>query len=163
VIELVLRIGFSLLIVLGLMWVLARAIRRPPQRGEKSRLSVLSRQQLGRTASVTVVLVGSRALILGVTEGQVNLLGEADPAEFAPTGDTLTHRAATHVHDGWEHLLHGKGESVRVRVAGPVSDTEAARTPGERPERFVTRPAPGRPHRTLQDKLDALRDRTARR
>ena len=28
-IELVLRIGFSLLVVLGLMWALARAVRRP--------------------------------------------------------------------------------------------------------------------------------------
>ncbi|MEN3309075.1 MAG: flagellar protein FliO/FliZ, partial [Micromonosporaceae bacterium] len=80
-IELLLRIGFSLLVVLGLMWGLAKIARRPlAKRGAGTGLAVLSRQQLTRNSSVAVVQVADRALILGVTEGQVSMLAEADLA-----------------------------------------------------------------------------------
>jgi flagellar protein FliO/FliZ len=45
---------------------------------------VLGRVTLGRNASVTVVRVGGRALVLGVSEQQVTLLTETDPAELTP-------------------------------------------------------------------------------
>lgn len=82
-IELVLRIVFSLLVVFGLMWGLAKLARRPltGNRGAGV-LSVLNRQQLGRSSSITVVRVADRALILGVTDTQVNLLGETDLLTF---------------------------------------------------------------------------------
>ena len=81
--ELVLRIGFSLLVVFGLMWGLAKVARRPlsGNRGSGT-LSVLNRQQLARGAAVTVVQVADRALILGVTDTQVSLLGETDLDAF---------------------------------------------------------------------------------
>ena len=81
--ELVLRIGFSLLIVFGLMWALARVVRRPlsGRRGPGS-LTVLHRQQLSRGAAVAVVQVADRAMVLGVTDQQVSLLGDTDPAAF---------------------------------------------------------------------------------
>jgi flagellar protein FliO/FliZ len=82
-IELVLRIGFSLLVVLGLMWGLAKLARRPlsGHRGGGV-LSVLYRQQLGRSSSVAVVRVADKAIILGVTDVQVSLLGETDLLAF---------------------------------------------------------------------------------
>jgi len=81
--ELVLRIGFSLFVVLGLMWALARVVRRPLGVGRAhGQLAVLNRQQLTRNAAVTVVKVADRAMILGVTEQQVSFLGEADIAAF---------------------------------------------------------------------------------
>lgn len=81
--ELVLRIGFSLFVVLGLMWALARVVRRPLGAGRAhGQLAVLNRQQLSRAASVTVIKVADRAMILGVTEQQVSFLGEADIAAF---------------------------------------------------------------------------------
>ena len=81
--ELVLRVAFSLLVVFGLMWGLARLARRPMggKRGTGT-LAVLSRQQVARGAAITVVQVGDRALILGVTDQQVSLLGETDLATF---------------------------------------------------------------------------------
>ena len=81
--ELVLRIGFSLLVVFGLMWGLARVARRGGvgKRGSGA-LSVLNRQSLGRGSAVTVVRVADRALILGVTDTQVSLLGETDLDAF---------------------------------------------------------------------------------
>ncbi|HEU5044255.1 MAG TPA: flagellar biosynthetic protein FliO [Nocardioidaceae bacterium] len=81
--ELVLRIGFSLFVVLGLMWALARVVRRPLGAGRThGRLAVLNRQQLTRGAAVTVVKVADRAMILGITEQQVSFLGEAELADF---------------------------------------------------------------------------------
>ena len=81
--ELVLRIGFSLLVVFGLMWGLARVARRGGvgKRGTGA-LSVLNRQSLSRGSSVAVVRVADRALILGVTDTQVSLLGETDLDAF---------------------------------------------------------------------------------
>ncbi len=82
-IELVLRIGFSLLIVFGLMWALARVARRPlsGRRGPGS-LAVLHRQQLSRGSALAVVQVGDRAMVLGVTDQHVSLLGETDLTAF---------------------------------------------------------------------------------
>ncbi|BFU42108.1 FliO/MopB family protein [Krasilnikovia sp. MM14-A1004] len=84
-IELVLRIGFSLLIVFGLMWGLAKVVRRPlTGRHRTPNLAVLDRQQLARGAVVTVVQVADKALILGVTDQHVSLLGETDLLPFEP-------------------------------------------------------------------------------
>jgi flagellar protein FliO/FliZ len=83
--ELVLRIGFSLFVVLGLMWALARVVRRPAGANRAhGRLAVLNRQQLTRGAAVTVVKVADRAMILGITDQHVSLLGEAELADFEP-------------------------------------------------------------------------------
>ncbi|GGK82868.1 flagellar biosynthetic protein FliO [Mangrovihabitans endophyticus] len=82
-IEIVLRIGFSLLIVFGLMWGLAKVVRRPlGAKGQAGSLAVLNRQQLTRGAAVAVVQVADRALIVGVTDHQVSLLGETDLPAF---------------------------------------------------------------------------------
>ena len=77
-IELIVRIGFSLLVVLALMWALARATRKKVGGRNGDALSVISRQSLSRGSSVAVVKVADRALVLGVTENQVTLLGETD-------------------------------------------------------------------------------------
>ncbi|MET8151195.1 flagellar biosynthetic protein FliO [Actinoplanes sp. NPDC049668] len=81
--ELVLRIGFSLLVVFGLLWALAKVVGRGGMRRRGSgSLSVLNRQHLTRSSSVAVVQVADRALILGVTDNQVSLLGETDLDAF---------------------------------------------------------------------------------
>jgi flagellar protein FliO/FliZ len=80
--ELVLRIGFSLLIVFGLMWALARMVRRPLGSSRQGALAVLNRQQLSRGAAVAVIRVADRAMIVGVTDQQVSLLGEAPIEDF---------------------------------------------------------------------------------
>jgi flagellar protein FliO/FliZ len=81
--ELVLRICFSLLVVFGLLWGLAKVARRGGlgKRGTGS-LAVLNRQSLSRGSSVAVVRVAGRALILGVTDTQVSLLGETELEAF---------------------------------------------------------------------------------
>jgi flagellar protein FliO/FliZ len=91
VLELVVRIVFSLLVVLGLMWMLARLARRPLSR-RGGTLTVLARQQLSRTASVAVVQVADRAFVLGITDGQVTLLGETDPTALTRPDETELRR-----------------------------------------------------------------------
>jgi flagellar protein FliO/FliZ len=87
-IELTLRVIFSLAVVLFLMWGLARLVRRPLGGRSAGTLSVLARQHLSRNASVAVVKVDNRAFVLGVTEAQVNLLAETDLAAFEPATAT---------------------------------------------------------------------------
>lgn len=80
--ELVLRLAISLGVVLGLFWLVARTGARKLG-GSRALLKVHGRQQLSRTASVAVVEVGSRVLVVGVSEGGVRLLTELDPEEIA--------------------------------------------------------------------------------
>ena len=83
------RLAFSLALVLGLMVLAARLLRsrqlglgggRPRQQVP---LQVLARHGLSRTASLSVVQVGEHVLVLGVTEGRVEVLRELDPAEVS--------------------------------------------------------------------------------
>ncbi|MGC9669195.1 flagellar biosynthetic protein FliO [Planosporangium sp. 12N6] len=87
-IELTLRIVFSLLVVVGLMWGMARLARKPlGLRRGGGLIEVLGRQQLSRGASVAVVRIADKAMVLGVTDGQVTLIGETDLAaveEYQP-------------------------------------------------------------------------------
>ena len=133
--ELVLRIGFSLLVVFGLMWGLARVARRGTGGSRhEGTLSVLNRKQLSRGAAVTVVQVADRALILGVTDQQVSLLGETELAVF-------------------HNPMHHPGEK---RDAILLPD-DMVRTKGGRLDGSVLSP------RTWTSTLEFLRDRTTRR
>jgi flagellar protein FliO/FliZ len=76
--ELTIRIAFSLLVVLALMWGLAKMVRRPLAGRTGGALAVIARQQLTKGSSVAVVRVADRALILGVTDAGVSLLADAD-------------------------------------------------------------------------------------
>jgi len=97
VVSLVVRVVVSLGVVLAVMAGAAAVLKRGGFGGAgaggtgrgraKHSVEVLGRVTLGRNASVTVVRVGSRALVLGVSEQTVTLLTETDPAELAdPSG-----------------------------------------------------------------------------
>jgi flagellar protein FliO/FliZ len=73
---LALRVGLSLTFVLGLMWLAARLFRGKLAARGGGALEVLARQQVGRGASVAVIRVADRALVMGVTEHVVTMLGE---------------------------------------------------------------------------------------
>ncbi|MCU1378353.1 MAG: fliO [Acidimicrobiales bacterium] len=88
---LVLRVGVSLAVVLGLLALAARAASR---RGlgnapgkTAARVDVLARQGLGRNTSVVIVRAVDRALVLGVTETSVSLLADADLSVLDLTED----------------------------------------------------------------------------
>jgi flagellar protein FliO/FliZ len=78
VVDLSLRVALSLACVLGLLWLSARGLRRTAVgRAGAAGVRVVGRQSLGQRSSVAVLQVGDRALLLGVTERSVSVLGEA--------------------------------------------------------------------------------------
>ena len=118
------RLAVSLAVVFGLMALAARALKK---RGlgssgstPSSRIEVLARQALGRTSSVQLVRVAGRTLVLGVTEQQVQVLGEADPllleveqALLPAVSPSLTTGQTPRV-PGWGPLLeHLKDRTAR--------------------------------------------------
>jgi flagellar protein FliO/FliZ len=140
-IELVLRIGFSLLIVFGLMWGLAKVARRPlgGRHGTDS-LSVLNRQQLSRGSSVTVVRVADKAFVLGVTDQQVSLLGQTDLEAF----------------EKHPHVAERRDAIAMELGAVPPPDHPDAPPHGPLDGSLLS-------PRTWSSTLDFLRDRTTRR
>lgn len=91
-VALLVRVVVSLGVVLAVMAGAAAVLRRSGVAGtagsgrrgarRKAPVEVIARHGLSRGASVTVVRLGGRALVLGVTEHQVSLLTEMDPAEL---------------------------------------------------------------------------------
>lgn len=87
--ELILRLVFSLAAVLGLLALLARFGGRRFRGGRDSMIKVLHRQHIARGTAVSVVTVGTRVLVLGTTEHQVRVLAELDPDEIADPAELL--------------------------------------------------------------------------
>lgn len=81
-VELVVRLVFSLGIVLGLLMVLIKFSSKRFSGSTDALVRVVHRQPLSRTSSIAVVTVGSRVLVIGTTEQQVALLTELDPEEL---------------------------------------------------------------------------------
>jgi flagellar protein FliO/FliZ len=86
------RMLLALVFVLGVMWLLARWARKPMGGKGERVMTVLARQQLSRTSSVTVLRLMDRALVLGVTEQGVQLLTET---ELTAIEDVLAAEAET--------------------------------------------------------------------
>jgi len=82
VIELALRVVFSLAVIIGLLILVAKYAGRRFKGHPGAAIQVVHRQQLTRNSAVTLVTVGGRALLLGVTDSQINLLTEVDPLEL---------------------------------------------------------------------------------
>lgn len=78
------RLLVSLAVVLGLLGLVAWVAKRrlPNGRAGRGQLEVVARTTLGRTASVQVVRVGERAILLGVTDQHVTYLSEGELGDF---------------------------------------------------------------------------------
>jgi len=79
--ELAIRLVFSLAVVLGLLALLTKFGSRRFRGRNDAMVQVLHRQHLSRGTAVSVVTVGSRILVLGTTEHQVHVLAELEPDE----------------------------------------------------------------------------------
>ena len=84
-----LRLVFSLGLVLALMAFAGRALRNRQLGGggagprrSAARIEVLGRQTLGRNVGVAVVRVADRAMLVSVTEGSVRLLTDLPMESF---------------------------------------------------------------------------------
>lgn len=81
-VELVVRLVFSLAVIVGMLILLARFSAKRFRGGNDALVRVVHRQPLSRTSAVSVVTVGSRVLVLGTTEHQVQLITELDADEL---------------------------------------------------------------------------------
>ncbi|WP_127783033.1 flagellar biosynthetic protein FliO [Rhodococcus sp. X156] len=155
-VELVGRMILALVVVIFVMWGLAKWARKPLGAGAGQVLTVLARQQLSRTSSVAVVKVLDQALVLGVTEQGIRLLTEVDLDQVqtvlstppAPRERRLRRPSSTNPGSTADPLAEPAPE--------PVTLTKSATAPG-RLDGSVLSP------RTWHQAVDAVRDLTARR
>ncbi|MFN8074656.1 MAG: flagellar biosynthetic protein FliO [Kineosporiaceae bacterium] len=158
------RVTVSLLVVLGVVVIAARLARRAQARGGLRGLRVLHRTPLSREASVAVVAVGSRGLLIGVTAQQVSLLAELAPGELAELDAPDSPRAvrapgSTPVDAPSPSMsaAFASPESASASVSSSVTLPGAGAPPAPRGSGSVLSPA------TWAQAVEALRDVTARR
>jgi flagellar protein FliO/FliZ len=161
------RLLVSLAAVLGLMWVIARRMKRSGGRGRRSQLiDVLSRQQLSRNASVAVVRVGEQALVLGVTDAQVSVLGQTDLAAaqaLVPSNAEVprSRRSRTVGPDGAAAARPAAGPRAGAGVAAGGAAGVTAAQPDASAKAAALSGSALSPQ-TWKQTLDTLRDLTAR-
>lgn len=178
-VELVGRLVIALAVVLGAIWVIARKVRgggaRQKLRTEKL-IDVLGRQNLTRNSSVAVVRIADQAIIIGVTDSNVRVLGEVE------LDAARAHLAAQ---EPSRRLSAVKTAPAGGYVPNPVADELARRRSTEPAEPLATaagmtadagmtvgstaRPRDGKlagsalSPATWKQTIDALREMTARR
>ena len=138
VLELTVRLVFSLAVVVGLLLLLARFGRAavPAASAGAPGAASLHRQPLSRSASVAVVTVGGRVLVLGTTDHQVSCSTELDPDELGEPGAD-------------DESSAGAGDAPTRRAGPAVGPPAVARAdpptcPG-RPASHARRRPPARP------------------
>lgn len=138
---LLLRVGLSLAVVIGLMWLAARGLRGAVAGRGLGVVEVVARQPLGRGSSVAVVRVADKALVLGVTDSQVTILGETGLDEIEAARTTTTRTAV----------------ATEQTTSGTLLSTAAPTDPAGPLAGSILSP------QTWRRTLDALRERTVRR
>lgn len=146
---LMLRLGFSLAIVIGVMILIAGFMKKRGivvggassgrRSGAPVSIDVLGRRHLGRQAQVAVVRTEGRLLVLGVTDHQVTILTEV-PAD-----------------ENDDHTRAGRHDIEVLELT-----STAAANPGS-PRTGSSTAAPSRPGPAWKTMLDSMRDRTVRR
>lgn len=126
------RLIASLAVVVGLMLLLARFVGKRYGARAGAPVQVLHRQPLSRSASVSVISIGGRVLVVGTTDHQVSLLTELDPEDLVVDGEldaTLDDRL------GEELAMPGAEEPTRFPTPAPAA----------RPAAFAALPTALRP------------------
>jgi flagellar protein FliO/FliZ len=131
--ELTVRVVLSLGVVLGLFWVVARTGSKKLGGGrDRTLVRVRSRQSLSRGSSLAVVEVGSRVLVVGVSDNGVRLLTEMDPAELEPAEEPpafVPAEYAAYEQPTWADVAEESGlptEPVTAPVAARRASTALA-------------------------------------
>ena len=150
---LALRVGFSFMVVIGLMWVMARVFRGKLGVRSAGSLEVVARQQVGRGASVAIVRIADRAIVVGVTEHTVTMLGDpiSDLTSLTAPEPATPEPAATESGDVRDVF------AARRSLTGTTSAPTPSSIPTGKLSGSVLSPA------TWRQALQVLRERTVRR
>jgi flagellar protein FliO/FliZ len=156
------RVTASLVVVVALAVLAARFARKAGVRGGGAGLRVVERTGLSREASVAVVEVGGRGLVVGITSQGVSLLTELTADELAAAASP----AGLTGGDVLEDPLDGTEQSRRILVR-PEAPPWGTRPDGTLPTRSRQTAIRGTGSildpRTWSQAIEALRDLTARR
>lgn len=116
------RTSISLVAVLGLLYLISRWLRRR-QGGVAggADFAVLAKQSLGAKAAVALVKVGDKALVVGISDGGVNLLGETDVASVLPVTDGEVPHPTGALKES-----AGRVEEVDITTSATTSSTTSA-------------------------------------
>lgn len=111
----------ALAAVLFVVWLLTRAVGRRQKRTGHV-VDVVGRTQLSRHASIAVVRIGDRDLVVGVTDGGVSLLGDVDGLR---TPQLVAHDTSAPVavpRESSSRVLHAITTDRAPRHGAPVPD-----------------------------------------
>lgn len=122
-IRLVLSLGVVLALMVGAAKLLQRGTGMRPVRGTGAQVRVLARQGMGKRASVAVLAVGGRALVVGIGDDGVQLLSDLDLDEvMAPEPEV-----ADSAPEAAPAIGGALGLLVRARTTGTRVDRPSAR------------------------------------
>ncbi|PRY18203.1 FliO/MopB family protein [Kineococcus rhizosphaerae] len=161
------RTSISLVAVLGLLYLISRWLRRR-QGGTAAGadFAVLAKQSLGAKAAVALVKVGDRALVVGVSDAGVNLLGETDvEAVFKDSAERVEEVDITAT-DSAEEQTTGTDAGAAQPQTGErylrkAGETIAVKAPAKHTATGVNGSALN--PATWSKAVDVLRERTTRR
>lgn len=132
------RLLVSLGLVIGLLLMLTRWTNRRVGGGTQDLVRVLGRRSLSRNAGVSVVMVGSRIMVLGTSDQRVDMLLEIDPHELVDQVDFSEHLAdAGRVADVGPRGLVVRAASGHGRHVARPSESSLAPWPGRRAARSL--------------------------
>ncbi len=150
------RVGFSLAIVLGLIWIAARVAKRrgkiATRQAETTTVDVVARRQLGRRGSLLVVESSGRRFLVGVTDNHIELVADLSGPETA-TPIEVPNRAVV--------APPIEVSAGRTEVAPPIALPRAPEATIDRLPVALDADQPTGPRR--DSLFDALRDLTVRR
>jgi len=146
-----LRMGFSLAVILGLIWLAARLVRRTGKKvgTSSAALEVIARRSMGRRSSLIVIDVSGRRLLVGATDAQISLVADL-------TGDMASDMVGGRVElaqlDDREVEVLNLTTSVASRPAG-----------ASRPRRDRTETTPPATATSTGSLMNSIRELTVRR
>ena len=142
------RVTASLVVVVALAVLAARFARKAGVRGSGAGLRVVDRTGLSREASVAVVEVGGRGLVVGITAQGVSLLTELTAAELAAATSLAESGAEAALEETeprrivvpaeappWGTPPEGNGRDRSRQTAIRGTAPSSTRAPGGRPSR----------------------------
>jgi flagellar protein FliO/FliZ len=125
------RLFISMAVVIGLMWLAARVMKNRQFDGKaiskkvKSSkpapvVEVVARQGLSKGASITIVRVGGKELVLGVTDSNISLLAESGAVSLDTPNASVESTEEVRMQSG----VQGTGP---LRITAPVVVSNSTR------------------------------------
>jgi flagellar protein FliO/FliZ len=158
------RVTASLVVVVALAVLAARFARKAGVRGGGAGLRVVERTGLSREASVAVVEVGGRGLVVGVTAQGVSLLTELTAEELAAASSLAASSGSLSASEDAADGTEGTRRIVVESPEGPSWGTAPDRPRAGRSRQTAIRGTGSvLDPRTWSQAVEALRDLTVRR